>query len=202
MHIKAVIWDIGGVLARTEDSSPRDKLADDLGVSWDRLNHLVFAGEKGKEAQLGLISDVELWEFVREQLNLLPEEIPDLRERFFEGDIIDYSLVDYIRKLKNGLKTAILSNAWNNLRDVLENQWKIADAFDIITISGEEGVAKPDPVIFSICLNKLGVVPQEAIFIDDFVKNINSATSLGIHAIQFTSPQVVKSKIENLLAGN
>ena len=202
MHIKAVIWDIGGVLARTEDSTPRDKLAYDLGVSRDRLNHLVFAGEKATEAQLGLISDIELWRFIREQLNLLPEEIPDLRERFFEGDIIDFSLVDYIRKLKNGLKTAILSNAWSNLRNVLENQWEIADAFDIITISGEEGVAKPDPAIFNICLNRLGVVPQEAVFIDDFVKNIHSATNLGMHAIQFTSPQAVKSEINNLLSGN
>ena len=51
MPIKAVIWDIGGVIARTEDLAPRDQLAQELGVTRDRLNYLFFSGPEGTRAQ-------------------------------------------------------------------------------------------------------------------------------------------------------
>jgi len=200
MAIKAVIWDIGGVIARTGDQSPRIQLAADLGIDRERLNDLVFGGMKGTQAQLGEISVQELWAYVYNALKLLPDEFPDLRDRFFGGDIIDHQIVDYIREIKKNYKTAVLSNAWDDLREVLTNQWKIADAFDSITISGEEGVKKPDLAIYKISLNRLGVMPAEAVFIDDFIENIQSATSLGIHTIHFTSPQKALSELDNVLA--
>ena len=200
MRIKAVIWDIGGVIARTEDKGPRNQLAADLGVSRDRLNDLVFGGMKGTQAQLGEISVEDLWAYVHHELKLLPDEFTDIRDRFFGGDIIDYQIIDYIQEIKPKYKTAILSNAWNDLREVLTNQWKIADAFDSITISGEEGVKKPDPTIYKISLNKLSVAPAEAVFIDDFIENIQSAANLGIHTIHFTSPEKALTDLKNILA--
>jgi len=199
MRIKAVIWDIGGVIARTEDKGPRNQLAADLGISRDRLNDLVFGGLKGTQAQLGEITVEELWAYVHHELNLLPDEFTDLRDRFFGGDIIDYQIIDYIREINQNYKMAILSNAWDDLREVLTYQWEIVDAFDSITISGEEGVKKPAPTIFYISLNKLGVAPAEAVFIDDFIENIHSAANLGIHTIHFTSPDKALKDLELIL---
>jgi len=93
MPIKAVIWDIGGVIMRTEDQAPRAELADELGVTRAYLNELVFDGEQGTRAQIGEISRMELWDYVRSELQLAPGEYPDLNDRFFGGDVLDTDLV-------------------------------------------------------------------------------------------------------------
>ena len=72
MPIKAVIWDIGGVIMRTEDLAPRDQLAAELGVTRAFLNELVFGGEQGTRAQKGEISRQQLWEYARAELKLEP----------------------------------------------------------------------------------------------------------------------------------
>ena len=146
MDIKAVIWDIGGVIMRTEDLGPRDQLAADLGVTRAYLNGLVFGGEQGTRAQIGELSQTELWDYVRRELKLNPDEYPDVRERFFGGDVLDTELVDFVRTLKPRFKTGIISNAWSELSAVLAG-WGIADAFDVVVGSGDEGIMKPHPRI-------------------------------------------------------
>ncbi len=64
MTIKAIIWDLGGVLVRTEDQAPRTALADRLGLSRQELEQTVFESEMGLRAQRGEIDPVGLWEWV------------------------------------------------------------------------------------------------------------------------------------------
>ena len=192
MGIKAVIWDIGGVIMRTEDLGPRDQLAADLGVTRAYLNDLVFGGEQGTRAQHGELSQTELWEYVRRALRLEPGAYPDLRERFFGGDVLDSELVDFIRALKPQFKIGIISNAWSELPVALEN-WGIADAFDIVVGSGDEGIMKPDPRIYQIALDRLAVQPPEAVFVDDFIENIigislSSSLRRSKNSSPFSSP--------------
>ena len=188
MPIKAVIWDIGGVIARTEDLAPRDQLAQELGVTRQQLNHLFFSGPEGTRAQNGEISRSELIAYVRSELNLAPGEYTDLEERFFAGDRVDTALVAYIRSLKPRYKTGIISNAWSQLPEVLKG-WDIIDAFDVIIGSGDEGMMKPDPRIYHLALSELGVEPEEAIFVDDFIENIEGARRLGMLGIHFKNTE-------------
>ena len=198
MEIKAVIWDIGGVIMRTEDLGPRDQLATDLGVTREYLNDLVFGGEQGTRAQFGELSQTELWEHVRSELMLAQDEYPDLRERFFGGDVLDTELVDFIRLLKPQFKIGIISNAWSDLPTALDN-WGIADAFDIVVGSGDEGIMKPDPRIYNLALERLSVQPQEAVFVDDFIENITGARELGINAVHFQSQKQALRELKRLL---
>ena len=198
MVIKAVIWDIGGVIMRTEDLGPREQLAADLGVTRAILNDLVFGGEQGTRAQFGEISQTELWAHVRSELNLGSDEYPDLRERFFGGDVLDTELVDFIRSLKPQFKIGIISNAWSELPAALEN-WGISDAFDIIVGSGDEGLMKPDPRIYQIALERLAIQPGEAVFVDDFIENIIGARELGINAVHFQSREQALDELKSLL---
>lgn len=201
MPIKAVIWDIGGVIGRTEDRAPRAQLAADLGVSYEYLVRLIFGGERGARAQLGEITVDELFQFVREELKLAPGEFMDLYDRFFAGDRVDYELVDYIRSLRPTYKIGIISNAWGDLRQMLD-QWGITDAFDEIIGSGDEGVLKPDPRIFEIALERLGLKPEEIIFLDDFIENVEAAKKLGIHAVHFQNREQALLELKNLLKTN
>lgn len=198
MAIKAVIWDIGGVIARTEDLAPRDQLAAELGVTRDRLNYLFFSGPEGTRAQTGQISVPELMTYIRGELGLSPGEVPDLRERFFGGDLVDPTLVDFIRGLRPQYKVGIISNAWSQLLDLLES-WGIEDAFDVIIGSGDMGVMKPDPRIYNLALEGLDVLAHEAVFVDDFIENIQGAKALGIHAIHFRNTPQALEELRKLL---
>ena len=198
MPIKAVIWDIGGVIMRTEDLNPRDQLAADLGVTRDYLNEIIFGGEQGARAQRGELTQKEIWDYARSELNLGTGEYPDLRERFFGGDILDIGLVDFIRSLKPRYKTGIISNAWSELPAALDD-WEIADAFDVIVGSGDEGIMKPDARIYQIALERLSVKPGEAIFVDDFIENIMGARELGINAIHFQNQEQTLQDLKTAL---
>jgi putative hydrolase of the HAD superfamily len=64
--------------------------------------------------------------------------------------------------------------------------------FDVIVISAEEGVRKPDARIFERTLARLGVAPDEAVFVDDFPVNVAGARAAGLHALQFTgTPETI-----------
>ena len=200
MSIQAVIWDVGGVIARTEDLAPRDALAHELGVTRQHLNDLFFTGPQGTRAQKGEISIPALMDNIRQQLNLAPGTYPDLQERFFAGDRVDYELVDFIRGLRPGHKTGIISNAWSQLTDLLEG-WGILDAFDVVIGSGDEGVMKPDPRIYHLALERLGVHPAQAVFVDDFIENIVAAHNLGMHGIHFQGRVQTLTELQQLLDG-
>jgi len=123
----------------------------------------------------------------------------DLESEFFIGDRLDIELVDTIRCLHGRYKTGLISNALSNVRAAIEDKWHMADAFDAIIISAEIGVMKPDPHIFHFALQSLGVQPAEAVFVDDFAHNVEGARAVGMHAIQFHTPEQVRKDLEAIL---
>jgi epoxide hydrolase-like predicted phosphatase len=199
MSIHAIIWDLGGVLVRTEDFKPRDQLAARLGLRREELNDLVFGSEDDHRAQLGEISHEEQWENVASRLGVQAEEVPAIREVFFAGDALDSELIDFIRELKHDYYTALLSNAFSDLREMVCDVWQIDDVFHHLIISAEVGLMKPDPAIYQLALETIGVEPEEAVFIDDFPQNVVGAIDSGLHAIQFRGAGPVRSELKKLL---
>ena len=199
MSIKAVIWDMGGVIVRTVDHTSRDNLAAELGVTRHDLEMTVFGGEIGHQAQRGEIDVPDLWEAVRRAYHLSENGVADFKKRFWAGDQVDCQLVAYIRSLRKNYTSALLSNAWNDLRTVITARWKFADAFDTMIISGEEGVMKPDARIYQIALERTQTAPTEAVFIDDFAHNIEGAKALGIHGIQFINVEQTLNELKAML---
>jgi epoxide hydrolase-like predicted phosphatase len=199
MAIRAIIFDVGGVLLRTEDDTERELLAQRLGLERAVLEKLAFGGESGLAAQRGEIDIEQHWENVRQALGLSAEGIKDFVDAFFAGDNLDRELVDKIRELRKDYKTALLSNAFSNLRHYVDQVWEIKDAFDELIISSEEGVMKPDEAIYRIALQRLGVAPHEAVFVDDFTHNVEGAREVGLHAIHFQNPDQTLIDLEQVL---
>lgn len=199
MLIRAVIFDLGGVLVRTEDLSPRRKLAERLGMTYEEISRLIFEDRSAIQATLGRVTTKEHWETVRAALDMDPEDFPSVPLEFWGGDRLDTDLVEYIRSLRPRYKTGLLSNAWDNLRNVLIEDWKIADAFDEMIISAEVGMAKPDRRIYRLAADRLGVEPQEAVFIDDVLENIKAARAAGLRGIHFQSRAQTLAELEGML---
>ena len=185
--IEAVIWDLGGVILRTEDRRLRAAWESRLNLPEGELDQLVFAGEMGRKAALGQAQAEDVWQWVGSRLELTPEELERLQQEFWQGDQLDGALVQFIRELRQDCRTALLSNAWPGMRQMIENEWGIADCFDDLFISAELGLAKPDPKIYRLALDRLSLPPARAVFVDDFSENVRAAAALGLHAIQFLS---------------
>jgi len=198
MSIKAVIFDLGGVLVRTEDRAPRDRLAKRFGLDGLALEKLVFE-DQDKRAQLGLVSAEQHWLAICDQLGLPEAESWALQQGFWGGDYLDTGLVEMLRGLRGKFRTGLLSNAFSDLRHYLTDVWKIADAFDEIIISAEVGIAKPDPRIYALALERLGVDAGEAVFVDDFIENIQAAQAAGLRGIHFRSAQQARRELQALL---
>ncbi len=197
--IKAVFWDLGGVLVRTEDRSKRERWEQRLGMEPRQLERLIFGGDAGRKAALGEISVEQVWESVRQELDLSQDEKQQLTRDFWQGDDLDLELVAFIRGLRAQFLTGLISNAWLELRELLESHWHIDDAFDDLVISAEVGLAKPDPAIYRLALERLEVDADRAVFVDDFKHNIVAAADLGMHAVHFTDPNQAIADVNQLI---
>jgi epoxide hydrolase-like predicted phosphatase len=195
--IKAIIFDIGGVLIRTEDHAYRRHWEEQLGLRPGEAEEIVFNSPMGQKAQRGEIGDEELWNWIGQRLELGPQ-LAAFRNDFWAGDVLDVDLVAFIRALKTIYQTAVISNATDALRDSLANQHGIADAFDVIIGSAEEHIMKPDAAIYQRALDALGRRAEEAVFIDDFQKNVDAARNLGMSAIHFQPGLNIKTELSNL----
>ncbi len=192
MAIKAVIFDLGGVLVRTEFPEVRQRLERRLGVAPGTLDQTIWGGEAWKLAEIGAISYEEYWRRVGSALGFATQdEIRDFRREYFSGDRVDQELVSVIKKLRAQYKIGLLSNAPDRLGIWLDENWGIKDLFDSIVYSAETGITKPDARIFQLSLAQLDVKPSEAIFIDDYDRNLDAAVALGMQVIPFTNTIVL-----------
>ena len=198
MTIRAVFFDLGGVIVRTEYQAPRQQLAERLGMEYDDLNKIVFDSETGLQATTGALTSQQHWEAVIKRLKRSPEELASIRDAFFAGDIIDRDILNFLRSIRGSHKTGLISNAWSDLRDYLVRE-KMIDAFDHIIISSEVGVAKPEAGIFQMALKQASVRPDEAVFVDDFYVNIEGCEKVGMKGIHFKDAESALQQLKQLL---
>jgi epoxide hydrolase-like predicted phosphatase len=198
MTIKVVFFDLGGVIVRTEFQAPRQQLADRLGMDYEDLSRIVFDSDSGLKASMGEITSADHWASIVQRLKRPASEISLIREEFFAGDIVDRTLVDYIRSLRGKYKTGLISNAWSDLRDFVVRE-KFDDAFDKMIISAEVGAVKPEAKIYQFALEQFGVKPKEAVFVDDFYINIEGCEKVGIKGIHFKDAESTLQQLKALL---
>jgi len=198
--IKALIFDFGGVLSRTEDHRPRQRLAAELGLTLEQLYDIVFNSDFARMSEVGQLTSEERWKRMGQALGLgTAGEIHAFLHEFFSGDNFDEELGRHIRRWHRCYKTALLSNAGDSLVVHVRDELGLGDAFDEIIISALVGLAKPDPAIFGLALERLQVAAHEAAFVDDMLPNVQAAAGLGIHAIQFTTREALLAELAALL---
>jgi epoxide hydrolase-like predicted phosphatase len=200
MTIRAVIFDFGGVIVRTEDASGRLRWAARLGVAPEVLYHAVFDSEAASQATVGAVSAEAAWASVAKTFALDDPSLAQLRADFFAGDRCDDTLVAFLRSLRPAYKTGILSNAWSDGRQIIAGRFELTDVADDLVISAEVRLAKPDARIFELAIARLGVRPEETIFVDDFVRNIDGARKFGMQSVHFHNREQAIADVLALLA--
>jgi epoxide hydrolase-like predicted phosphatase len=200
MAIRAIIFDVGGVLVRDSDPAPHHRAWERrLGLERGRLGDAIFETEMGRQSMIGQVTSQQVWQEVAERFGLSASELQELEEGFWEDSKWNVELLEYARSLRPRFKTGIISDAWLDTRQAI-HAYVNEDVFDVIVYSAEEGICKPDPEIYRRALARLGVAPHTAIFVDDRIKNVEGARDLGIHAFQYTNTAAARQEIERLLA--
>jgi putative hydrolase of the HAD superfamily len=110
-------------------------------------------------------------------------------------------MIELVRELRGGgVRTALLTN---NVRE-WEPLWRsklpeIDELFDVVVDSAFVGVRKPDPAIYELTLERLGVSANECVFVDDLQPNCETARALGMLAVRFESPGQAAPAIRSAL---
>lgn len=200
-EIKAIVFDMGGVIIMTCDDTPRQKLAQDLGVSIEHLKNEVFYSQTAIMSETGLLSKYDHWSAVLKGLGFdLACNLKEIDAAFWAGDYIDNELMNYIQSLKKKYQIGLLSNAFKSAREWLNNSFDFLDAFDVSVFSYEVGMRKPDPAIFQLMCEKMNVLPSQTVFIDDMLVNVEGAQRAGMCAIHFQGRDKFIKELESILS--
>jgi putative hydrolase of the HAD superfamily len=197
--IKAIIFDFGRVISAQKPPSLFRSYEDDLGLEPGTINPIMFNSKAWEDALIGGKTVEEFWQEIGAELNLnTPAKIDAFRRRYHSDEAINHSVLDLMRRLHGRHKLAVLSNSPPGLTRWLAD-WNILYLFDMVFCSGDEGVVKPEPSAFEITIQRLGVEPEEAVFIDDTAEHVAASRKMGIHGILFTSAAALEEDLACLL---
>ena len=197
--IKAIIFDFGRVITAQKPLSLFRSYEINLGLDPDTINSIMFDSQAWQDALLGRKTTEEFWHLIGPELGLnTADEVNRFRRRYHADEAINEAVLDLIRKLRGHYKLAILSNAPPDLTRRLAD-WEMRDLFEVVFCSGDEGMIKPDPAAFKLTLERLGVEPGEAVFIDDTPEHVEAARKLGIQGIIFTTAAALKDDLTKFL---
>ena len=196
-RLKAIIFDVGGVLIRTQSRAGREKWASRLGMNSWAFENFVFNGESGRQAQLGQKSYEAHWQWLGDYFGLAESDRAEMRRDFFAGDELNKPLLEHIKRLRRaGYRTGLLSNFSDEARYVWSEVYAFMAYFDGIVISSEVGLMKPDPRIYYLAVESVGVtVVAEDLFVDDFAENIEGANKVGLQTLHFTDPETAQEQL-------
>ena len=197
MGLRAVIFDYGMVLTGPPDPEAHAALLRLTGLPLDRFETHYWANRHAYDE--GKLTGIAFWQkFLHEAgLSLGPstaEELSRWDARMWTTQ--NPAMLAWQQKLKQrGLLTAILSNMGDNVLDNMKREFDWLPRFDVLVWSYQLLMAKPDPAIYRYVLKKLGVRPEEALFLDDKLVNIDAARALGMKALQFSTVERLRADL-------
>ena len=180
-HRSGLIVDYGGVLTTDIFASFR-AFCEAEGLEPETVRER-FLGDPEARALLEALEVGELTEaqFEPRFAAVLEVESERLVDRLFGGMEPDLAMIDGVRAARRaGVRTGMLSNSWGDDRYDRE---QLAELFDAWVISGEVGLRKPDPAIYELAAERLGLPPEACVFVDDLPGNLKPARALGMATI-------------------
>lgn len=155
----------------------------------------------GKDGEVGTLSQEEWQTGLRQFIGLTPMQLAAFVDDFWTIYLGDPNptLIAYFSALRPRYRTAILSNSFDGAREREQKRYHFADLVDVIIYSHKVGLAKPDPRIYGLTSHRLGVQPQEIVFLDDAERNVAAAADYGFHAILYKDNAQAIAEIEQCL---
>lgn len=194
MVVRAVVFDYGMVLSGPPAREAIDAMLRIARLSHDELDRHYWANRHAFDQ--GKLTGPAFWaKLTREaHLDLSADqlaELNDLDARMWTT--VNLPMLAWQEQLKQrGLLTAILSNMGDNVHARMEREFEWLSRFDVLVWSYRLGITKPDPAIYLHTLAELGTRPEETLFLDDRLVNVEAAKALGMVALQFSTVEQLR----------
>ena len=187
MAIRAVVFDVGGVLETTPDTGMTEKWEERLHLKPGELDERLRSAGWDRDGTLGKRSEEELQKSLGEITGMDQTQVDAFMHDLWEEYLgeLNVELAAYFSSLRPRYQTALLCNSFVGARSREQERYHFDEMTDLIIYSHEEGIAKPERRIFELTCERLGVQPEEIIFLDDFEPNVAAAREFGIRAILF-----------------
>jgi putative hydrolase of the HAD superfamily len=181
--IDAVILDFGGVLWDMRWDVARS-LSEAYGLPRSSVFETLYRTATWAQIERGC-GDAAAW--VDEAHQALESQagrcLPRLHDQWRAAQGLIAGAVELVRTLRPPYKVSVLSNADCSLRRRLGDEMGIAHLFDDIVCSAEVGMAKPEPDVFRLAAQRLGVPPERCVFVDDWDRNVEAARAVGMTGV-------------------
>jgi putative hydrolase of the HAD superfamily len=208
--IEAIISDFGGVLT----SPLLDSFAsfqDSSGISLQDLGAAMAAVAQRSgfnplfELETGRMTERDFLQSLADELTERlgrPVELRGFGERYFEELHPNERVIEYMRELRTrGYRMAICTNNVREWEPLWRAKLPVEDIFDVVVDSAFVGTRKPEPRIYEITLERLGVPAAAALLIDDIELNCVAARELGLRTVWFRDTDQAIGEIEAALGG-
>jgi epoxide hydrolase-like predicted phosphatase len=203
MSVRAVVFDIGGVLER---SLPPGRLTrpwcEALGLDEPALRAALRGVDPDGLVETGGMPETVYMRRYADALGLTAEQAEQWARDLWDwycGEL-DAELTAYAGGLRPRVRTGILSNSADGARREEQARYGFEELFDVIVYSHELGIAKPDPRAYRAVCDRLSVRPEEAVFVDDHEDAVEGARAVGMHAILHTDTPASIAAVDALLA--
>lgn len=197
--IRAVVFDIGGVLEITPDLGVGRRWEARLGLPAGEVDQRMRDVWMG--GAIGTITLDEVHQAIEDRLGLddqqRAEYMADLWREYL--GTANTELIEYARRLRPRYRTGILSNSFVGAREREQAAYGFEDLVDEIVYSHEAGTSKPDPAIYALTCARLNARPEEIVFLDDTHMCVAGAREAGIHAVHYRGNAQAIEEIEELL---
>jgi epoxide hydrolase-like predicted phosphatase len=198
--LKGLLVDYGGVLTSNVFESFQ-AFCEAEGLLPDRVREAFRNDDAGRELlfdlELGKLDEPDFERRFAEQLGLPAERAEGLIERLFGGMRADREMeMAVVMAKRQGVRTGLISNSWGSGRYELD---RFPELFDGWVISGEEGIRKPDPAIYALGAQRIGLEPADIVFVDDLKGNLKPAREMGMTTVHHTSAAETIPQLEALL---
>lgn len=199
MAIRAVVFDIGGVLEAIDDSVFPGPAEDRLGLARGSIVE-GLAGLPG-DARLGEVTEDEIRAEWQRVLALTTDQADALVADYWRWYLgtLDRPLLDWFAAQRADRRTGILSNSGPGARE-RECPYGFEEITDDIVYSHEVGLAKPDRAAYELTTRRLGVEPGEVLFLDDAEVNVEAARAFGWHAVLHVDTATSIIEMERIIA--
>jgi HAD superfamily hydrolase (TIGR01509 family) len=179
--IRAVVFDIGSVLEVIDDSVFPAPFEQRHGLA---PGALLGVPDLPGDAGIGEMTETEVRAHWQRHLALSDAHADELLADYWTWycGTLDHELFDWFAAQRPRRKAGILSNSGPGAREA-ERVWGFEDVTDDIVYSHEVGLRKPDPAIYALAAERLGVAPYEVVFLDDVAVNVEAAREAGWHAV-------------------
>jgi putative hydrolase of the HAD superfamily len=199
--IRAILCDVGGVLIHKRRTPELQQWEKSHGFQPLGLPLAVWLCESARRAAIGQASVEEVWREIQQLYALTDTELETFKHDFVSSDYIDAEFVQFLHEVRKTRKIALLSNAWPDERPVFSNEFGLAALTDMIILSCEEGLAKPDPQIYALAAERLQLPHASIVFIDDYPPNVSAAQACGMHGVIFETREQTIAELQTLLYG-